>query len=153
MTASTEERAAFAAYLADCDANDIVPDVAGAFAWAWRKPIEAAVKQSREDASTELDDWHEQGMGHAYIEASDPGAGDEWTTEDVAKAFAAGAKLAERMSRQRQPSEVERLMDAAGLCRRCAAPLSELLRLWHRRKRDETEHRRTGERSWRSART
>ena len=48
MTESIEERRAFAMYLADCDAHAIVPDVAGAFAWAWRKPIEAAVKQARE---------------------------------------------------------------------------------------------------------
>lgn len=53
MTASIEERRAFAEYLADCDANAIVPDVAGAFAWAWRKPAEAAVKQARIDAQAQ----------------------------------------------------------------------------------------------------
>ena len=55
--------------------------------------------------SAELDDWYEQGMGYAYLEGTDPDGGDDWTTEDVARAFEAGAKLAEKCAK----SKLERL--------------------------------------------
>ena len=41
-------------------------------------------------------DWHTQGSQYAYTEATDPDASEDWTTEDVVKAFVAGAEIAER---------------------------------------------------------
>jgi hypothetical protein len=49
-----------------------------------------------ESAAAAHPDWFQQGMDYAYTEAMDPAARDDWTTEDVAKAFEAGAKLALR---------------------------------------------------------
>lgn len=40
-------------------------------------------------------------MDYAYTESTDPTCGDEWTSEDVAGAFQAGALLAGRADRER----------------------------------------------------
>lgn len=50
------------------------------------------------DAATH---WFEAGMDYAYTESTDPTCGDEWTSEDVARAFQAGALLAGRADRER----------------------------------------------------
>lgn len=51
------------------------------------------------DTTTPID-WHAHGMDWAFVESTDPAGSDEWTTDDVARAFAAGAGLAERIERQ-----------------------------------------------------
>ena len=42
MTDNLKEREAFKQYLSECDDCAIVPDVAGAFAWAWRAALAQA---------------------------------------------------------------------------------------------------------------
>jgi len=44
-------------------------------------------------------DFYSVGMDYAYTEATDPSARDDWTTEDIVKAFEAGARFALRQSR------------------------------------------------------
>lgn len=43
-----------------------------------------------------ITDWHACGMDYAFTEATDKSASDDWTTDDIAKAFQAGARLAQR---------------------------------------------------------
>ena len=50
-----------------------------------------------------ITDWHACGMDYAYTEATDPSASDDWATDDIAKAFEAGARLALRSAHGIKP--------------------------------------------------
>ncbi len=41
-------------------------------------------------------DLHDCAMGYAYTESTDPAGPDDWSTDDVVKAFMAGYELAQR---------------------------------------------------------
>lgn len=58
-------------------------------------------------------DWHGHGMAWALAESLSTARTDEWTTGDIARAFEAGARAAQRYERGRWKTALQTLADAA----------------------------------------
>ena len=61
-------------------------------------------------------DLHDCATGYAYTEATDPAAPDDWTTDDVVKAFIAGYEMAKRQLGAGMAVEHERTAAALRAC-------------------------------------
>lgn len=57
-------------------------------------------------------DLHDCAMGYAYTESTDPTGPDDWSTDDVVKAFKSGYELAQRHALADVAAERERLLAA-----------------------------------------